>query len=283
MTNQIYDIRHCKLGEGPLWHPERQQLFWFDILSKQMLTCVNGKADHWQFEECVSAAGWIDYDHLLIASETALFEFEINSGNKRHLLDLEADNLLTRSNDGRADPFGGFWIGTMGKLAEVNAGAIYRYYRGKLEKLFKDITIPNAICFSPNREYAYFTDTPTMQINQQKLDEEGWPIGKPQILIDLTAQQLNADGAVTDQEGNIWCAQWGASRVACYSPDGRYKFAMDISASQASCPAFGGDGLNALFITTASIGLKNPNATDGQTFMLKSSISGLPEPQVKLI
>jgi sugar lactone lactonase YvrE len=65
-----------------------------------------------------------------------------------------------RPNDGRADPQNGFWIGTMGKTHAPNAGAIYRYYRGELRRLFAGLTIPNAICFSPDGQSAYFTDTP---------------------------------------------------------------------------------------------------------------------------
>ena len=77
---------------------------------------------------------------------------------------LEADNPVTRSNDGRADPWGGFWIGTMGFNAEPQAGAIYRYYKGEVLPIVRNITISNAICFAPDRSCAYYTDTPTRQI-----------------------------------------------------------------------------------------------------------------------
>jgi sugar lactone lactonase YvrE len=76
--------------------------------------------------------GWVDRETLMVASETDLFRFDIDTGAREHLLPLEADNAATRSNDGRADPFGGFWIGTMGKNGEAGAGALYRYYRGRL-------------------------------------------------------------------------------------------------------------------------------------------------------
>ena len=95
----IFDDTVCELGEGPLWHPERNQLFWFDILGK----CLHTKGQHWQFEEHVSAAGWVSRDELLIASETALFRFNLETEEKEHVIDLEADNPVTRSNDGRAD------------------------------------------------------------------------------------------------------------------------------------------------------------------------------------
>ncbi|MEC9469874.1 MAG: SMP-30/gluconolactonase/LRE family protein, partial [Pseudomonadota bacterium] len=141
----VFDERQCTLGEGPLWHPERQQLFWFDILNKRLLSRDNGTEKTWQFDEYVSAAGWVSRTELLIASSSKLFLFNLETEASAKICDLEADNAVTRSNDGRADPKGGFWIGTMGFGAEKNAGSIYRYYKGELRKLFSDITISNAI------------------------------------------------------------------------------------------------------------------------------------------
>ena len=132
----IFDSTPCKLGEGPLWHPLRQSLFWFDIQNCLMLerSLADDQPRRFQFEEYVSAAGWVDRDTLLIASETALFRFNLTAHDRENMIALEEHNPTTRSNDGRADPYGGFWIGTMGKASEPGAGAIYRYYRGALRK-----------------------------------------------------------------------------------------------------------------------------------------------------
>ncbi|WP_208350096.1 SMP-30/gluconolactonase/LRE family protein [Pseudaestuariivita rosea] len=269
----IYDDRSCKLGEGPLWHPKRNQLFWFDILSKKLLT----KGQEWQFDEHVSAAGWVDQDRLLVASETALFTFDLTTGHRVHVCDLEAQNPITRSNDGRSDPWGGFWIGTMGKNAEPDAGAIYRYYKGELRQLFAPITISNAICFTPDGHYAYFTDTPTQRIMRQPLDYDGWPKDAPRAHIDLRGKGLNPDGAVVDQDGVLWCAQWGVSRVAAYDQDGSFLRAVEFPASQISCPALADDKL---FATSATIGLKDPQDHDGKTFCIEIDVAGQPEHRV---
>ncbi|RME15486.1 MAG: SMP-30/gluconolactonase/LRE family protein, partial [Alphaproteobacteria bacterium] len=236
----VFDDRVCALGEGPLWHPERGQLFWFDILGKRLLSRDGDRALAWEFDEHVSAAGWIDAEALLIASETGLWRFDIATGARRRLAALEAGNPATRSNDGRADPFGGFWIGTMGKAAEPGLGAIWRYFRGRLERLFSGLTIPNAICFSPDGRWAFFADTPTRLIRRVALDGEGWPRGRPEALVDLATAGLNPDGAVTDAEGALWVAQWGAGRVARFDAEGRFLSALDLPAAQVSCPAFGG-------------------------------------------
>ena len=118
MITEFLPIEPCSLGEGPLWHPGLESLFWFDINSHKMFNWKNGILKTWTFSEPVSAAGWIDDDHLIIASASALIKFSISKDTRETLIDLEADMPHTRSNDGRADPWGGFWIGRMGLEAE---------------------------------------------------------------------------------------------------------------------------------------------------------------------
>ena len=140
-----------------------------------------------------------------MASETGLWRFSLKDGTRALVVPLEADRPETRSNDGRADPWGGFWIGTMGKSAEADAGAIYRFYKGELRSLYQPITISNAICFSPDRQYAYYTDTITKLVMRQPLNPvDGWPKGAPEVYLDLVNEGLNPDGAVIDLDGNMW-------------------------------------------------------------------------------
>ncbi|MEP0960854.1 MAG: SMP-30/gluconolactonase/LRE family protein [Roseobacter sp.] len=286
MTAIVFDERSCTLGEGPLWHPTRKQLFWFDILEKKLLTRDAAGQRDWSFDEDVSAAGWVDHDTLLIASATGLWRFDLRDGGRTNVSGLETDTKTTRSNDGRADPWGGFWIGTMGYNAEQNAGAIYRLYKGEIRKLFGDITISNAICFAPDRRCAYFTDTPTGKILHVTLDNDGWPKEAPKVLVDLAPEGLNPDGAVVDTSGNLWVAQWGAARVAVYSDTGLFLNAIPLPAQQVTCPAFGGDDLKTLYATSARIGLAQSvheaSPTQGMTFACETTSQGIPEPQVVL-
>ncbi|QDG75856.1 SMP-30/gluconolactonase/LRE family protein [Labrenzia sp. PHM005] len=277
---RTFDNRQCLLGEGPLWHPERQQLFWFDILNRQLLSRINNNEKTWQFEEHVSAAGWISDHALLIASESKLFLFDIETGADQLLCPLEADNPVTRSNDGRADPYGGFWIGTMGKNAEKDAGAIYRYYQGELRQLFSRITISNAICFSPDGKTAYFSDTATQSIRKVALDEHGWPAAADELHIDLSNENLNPDGAVIDRDGYLWNAQWGASRLARYAPDGSFVEEITYPAAQMTCPAFGDPDMKTLFATSATDGLNGKD--DGKTFTVETAVAGQAEHRVLL-
>lgn len=279
---EVFDAHQCQLGEGPLWHPKRQELFWFDILAKELRT----KERVWQFDEHVSAAGWVDHDTLLVASATSLSRFDIQSGLSEEIVPLEADNPVTRSNDGRADPWGGFWIGTMGLNAEEGAGAIYRFHKGELRVIAADITISNAICFSPDRSRAYYTDTADGRILMVALDDDGWPSQEPRVFVDVSGEDFGADGAVVDADGNLWNAQWGASRVACYDPDGQFVRAVDIPAKHATCPAFGGSDFTTLYCTSATTGLAPPVADQspeqGQTFAISDVARGQQEHRVIL-
>lgn len=287
MNATVFDATQCHLGEGPLWHPLRKQLYWFDIVQFRLHTREDGATRTWQFEEHVSAAGWIDAARLLIASETRLFAFDLTSGAPEDVCALEADTPATRSNDGRADPWGGFWIGTMGKGAEAGAGAIYRYYRGELRRLYHPITITNAICFSPDRRFAYYADTATAVVMRQALDaDDGWPTGSPEPWLDLSAEGLNPDGAVVDADGNFWNAQWGARRVACYAPDATFLRSVAFPAAHTSCPAFGGPDLSTLYCTSARQGLSAETLAEtpdhGRTFAVPGTARGQAEHQVIL-
>lgn len=249
---EVFDDHCCSLGEGPLWHSDRQSLFWFDIDNQVLFEKgLAGVRKGYRFDRTVSAAGVVDESRLLIASEVDLFVFDLENQSQRRLCELEADDNVTRSNDGRADPYGGFWIGTMGYNAEPNAGAIYRYYKGELRKLYSDITISNSICFSPDRKTAYFTDSVVKVIRRVVLDANGWPTGEASDFIDLGKEEFAPDGSVCDAQGRLWSAQWGASRVAVYSDVGELLQAHAVPTSQPTCPAFGGPDLSTLFVTTA--------------------------------
>lgn len=278
----VYSDTVCTLGEGPLWHPVDKALYWFDILQKRLYRRDDTGETQWQFDEHVSAAGWIDAGQLLIASETCLSQFDAATGESTFLHPLEADNPVTRSNDGRTDPWGGFWIGTMGLNKESGAGAIYRYVDGALHTLFDKITISNAICFAQDRSCAYFTDTPTRKVMRVALNDAGFPNATPEVFIDMTREELNPDGAVVDAQGKLWVAQWGAGRVACYGRDGEFERAIAVPGVHTTCPAFGGDGLNTLFVTSAAAELDPPGASDGKTFSVPSGTTGQPEHQIRL-
>lgn len=283
ISARVFDDRACALGEGALWHPERGQLFWFDITGQRLLSRSGDAPLSWDFEEQVSAAGWIDRDTLMVAGASALWSFDIETGARDRISALEADVPGTRSNDGRADPLGGFWIGTMGRKAEAGAGAIYRYFRGEVRQIYRDLTIPNSICFSPDGVTAYFSDTAKGAIWKQRIDRAGWPSGKPEVFADFSGVGLNPDGAVCDADGNLWIAQWDGWRVACHGPDGRFRTALAVGAARTTCPVFGGTRLDRMFITSAAPdGNGAHHADGGKTWVADMPVRGLAEHRVVL-
>lgn len=277
-----FDTRPCELGEGPLWHPERRQFFWFDILGKRLLSRDAQGPREWRFDRMASAAGWVDADRLMIGTETGLALLDLSSGVLDPVAEIEADNPATRSNDGRADRQGGFWIGTMGKAAEAGLGAIYRYYRGEVRKLAGGISIPNAICFSPDGRLAYYTDTPTQKVWRQPLDAEGWPVGARDLYLDCAPLEVRPDGAVIDSEGAFCVASWGSGRVVRFAPDGTRLGDYPVGGRNSSCPAMGGADLRDMLVTTAREGLSDPDDAQGATYLVRVLVAGLAEPRVIL-
>lgn len=283
MSAAVFDDRLCQLGEGPLWHPVRQTLFWFDILGNRLLAQgPDGAQEDWRFDRHASAAGWVDDKTLLIATERDLCRFDLQTGTLEPVVPLEADTPATRSNDGRADPFGGFWIGTMGKRAEQGLAKIYRYYKGALREIATDLSIPNSICFDPDGTCAYFSDTATGQMWRQELGEDGWPTGPREVFVDH-GPDGGPDGAVVDARGQIWIAHWGHFKVSAYDPSGHLIEDFRLPCRQPSCPAFGGADLDRLFVTSARENLGDgAGAADGVTYELSVTAQGLPAPKVLL-
>ncbi|WP_343069921.1 SMP-30/gluconolactonase/LRE family protein [Jannaschia sp. Os4] len=281
---KLWDDRRCELGEGILRHPGLDRVFWLDILGRRLLARDadgTGPAD-WAMPEIVSALGWIDDATLFLAGETGFWSFALGTGEPTKLVDLEADDPGTRSNDGRADPMGGFWMGTMGLGAEGGRGAFYRYYRGEVRKLYAPASIPNGLCFSPDGAWAYMADSAAATVWRVRLDRAGWPSLKREPFLDLRAAGLAPDGAVTDAEGNLWIAQWGASRVAVHAPDGRFLRAASVPAPHVTCPCFAGEGR--LLVTTATQGM-DPVALQampgaGMVWKLDVTGRGRDEPRV---
>lgn len=279
----IHDHRICQLGEGALWHPERGRFFWFDILGRRLLSQDDhGGPLEWTFPEMASAAGWIDRDRLLVATETSLSVLDLRNGDLDRVADLEADDHVTRSNDGRADRQGGFWIGTMGKGAEPGAGAIHRFHRGRIRTLVDTITIPNSICFSPDGRTVHYSDTACGIVWRQSLDDDGWPIGERQVWLDLSAAGWSPDGAVINADGGFCCAIWGKGAVVRFDPEGRQTHRWDVGGRHSSCPSLGGPGLSQLLVTTARDGIDHPDDAQGKTWLLDTGLTGLPEPRVIL-
>jgi sugar lactone lactonase YvrE len=278
------------LGEGPIWHPLLGRLFWFDIINCQLLSATANGAmvDHFQFEEAVAAAGVIDATNLAIFSETGLFQLDLRTGKRSPIIAIEADDPDTRSNDSRVNPAGGFWLGTMSKTdSSKRNGSLYQYRAGRLDKLLGNISVPNSTCFSPDGRTAYFTGTIPETIVKCTIDPAtGLPVGEWTTFASTAGQPGGPDGSVIDSAGYLWNARWNGSCVVRYAPDGSVDRIIELPVSRVTCPAFGGDDLKTLYITSAREGLSDeelalqPHA--GSVFSIRVDVPGLPENLLKL-
>lgn len=293
MWEVAFDVR-CELGEGPIYDARENELIWFDIIGQKLFiaSLATQHITQHSFDEPVSAAFLSDAGALLMAGASGLYHVHRASGEAVLIQPIEADKPITRANDSRTGPGGAIWFGTMGRKLEAGAGAVYHLKASadktqkniEIQTLFSDVSIPNATCFTANGKLAYFCDTPRQQIMKISIDPEtGLPIGSPSIFVDLAPERLNPDGAVVDEEGCVWNAQWGASRVACYGPDGTFRQSIDLPASQITCPCFGGKDFKTLFVTSAYEGLdRKEEPLAGAVFAIEMDVAGLPERRTNL-
>jgi sugar lactone lactonase YvrE len=288
VPTRLLSAERCQLGEGPTYDPSTGTAWWFDILERRLFECriADGATTIHTLPVMGSALARIDAGRQLVVTDEGLYVRTRSDGRMELFVAVEADNPATRSNDARVHPSGTLWFGTMGRRAEPGAGAIYALHAGKVVRLYPEISIPNAICFSPSGDIGYFTDTARNVLNRVALDAAtGLPVGDPVALIQHR-DVGGLDGAVVDADGLIWNARWGAACVDVYDPAGRHLRSFRVPALQSSCPAFVGPELSQLLVTSAWQGMDDAaRAADpghGQTFLLEAGARGRPEPDVKL-
>ncbi len=285
---ELFVDSRCELGEGPLWNPLLERLFWFDILNQTMLSAgADGHiVDRITFKDTVSAGAVIDKDSLAVAQSGALLRYDFSTDTTSAIAEIEGDVPTNRTNDSRVDRTGGFWIGTMGRKAEAGVGGVYQYRAGQTTKVIENIRIPNSICFSPDGRTAYFTDSGRMILKCATDPATGLPIGPWEDFFTMEGPG-GADGSVVDSEGFLWNARWGGGKVIRISPDGKLDKVVEVpGVSQVSCPAFGGSDLKTLYLTTAREHMtpeqieREPHA--GSVFAVALDVAGIAEPFLKL-
>ena len=255
MTPQISIIgeSRCRLGESPVWDPDLQRLFWVDSVAPAV----------WSYDPATGAQVAIPAPDLvgsiilgapgtLIAGlRQAVSRLDLASGAFSPILTPPGLTGVERLNDGKTDRQGRFLTGSLVPAGvHPPPGKLFRFAPDRPpEVLAEGIEISNAICFSPAGDRLYFADSLRMAIWTYAYDPQTGALGPQETLIDTTPLGSAPDGATVDAEGRIWVALVQAGQIACISPRGRVERCIDLPVPFPSCPAFGGEALDTLYVT----------------------------------
>ena len=274
------------LGECCRWDEVRGELYWVDVYAGHFFRAF---ADHTALEvvrryelggNLSALAPLVERsDGWIAAVDRSLWRLD-ESGQKRETVQLEDDATLLL-NDGAADPWGSFWVGSMNAKEDAGRGSVFRYRsQGRPEKMFSDTSISNGIGWSPDRTTMYFADSGPGTITAYDVDGDG-DISHPRLFAQLdTASEGTPDGLCVDADGCLWVAVWGGYEVRRYAPTGEVVARVGVATAQPTCCALGGANGTTLYITTASVGL-SPSTLDaepdaGRLFAVNVGVTGQP-------
>lgn len=261
MTDRVVGEVRCLapvgavLGEGPLWDPRIKRLLWLDIKGGKIfrLDPEPCRIEMIHAEGSVSALGLAADGGYVCARRDGFARLKIDSGEARFspIVDPEANLPGNRFNDGKVDPKGGFWAGTMDEAEKAASGAWWRLAPdGAATKLDDGYRVTNGPAFDAARSRVYLTDSARQTV--YLADSDGEKLGEKRIFLQFGADDGYPDGMEVDAEGCLWIAFWDAGAVRRYSPDGERLENLALPVPRPTSLTIVGDRL---FITSASIGL----------------------------
>lgn len=245
----------CELGEGPLWHPIDQKLYWVDILSKQLHRYDPSSKRHEtrDFPMIISALSPTKDGQLVIATEENVIQYHFDQRISLELIKLESRIVTNRTNDGKAGPTGIFWIGTMSKEAKPGFGTLYALKPDlSIEPVVENTTISNGLTWSMDHKTMYYIDSPDNVVYAFDFDASNGRISNKRVIIDFSKLPGVPDGMTIDTEGMLWIAHWGGFKVGRWDPNtGEQIGLVELPVPRVTCCTFGGPNLSTLYITTA--------------------------------
>lgn len=273
----------CTLGESPLWHPLQGKLYWVDIHQCRIYSCIphSKKVSFTETDKPVSALVPVDGTTILIALKGEIARFNTGNGKIETLIEIEKDMSDNRCNDGKCDPQGRFWIGTMDNNALSQKGSLFHIDKDLfLTKTLDKLTIANGMDWSPAGDKMYFIDSFDRAVNVYDFEARSGKISNGQTIIETSSDEL-PDGMCVDSEGMLWIAFWGGKRVGRYDPQtGQHLTDVQVPALNVTSCCFGGKDLTTLYITSARSGLSFLELKDyplsGSVFSCETGIKGRP-------
>ncbi|GAA0683009.1 SMP-30/gluconolactonase/LRE family protein [Natronoarchaeum mannanilyticum] len=274
MTAELVADYACEIGEGPVWHPDEERLYWADIPNGTLYRYDPATDTHGTvLSDTVVSGGTIQSDGslLLFGAGGAVYRWAGAETETVATLDTAAH---TRFNDVIADPRGRVFCGTM--PTDDQLGTLFRLDRdGTFTRILDEVDIPNGMAFSADRETFYFTASDENAIYAFDYDIESGSISDRSVLVDTSDEAGVPDGLAIDERGDLWSARWGGNAVVRYSPEGVERERVDVPVEKVSCATFGGPSFDTLYVTTAG-GDERPTGgeLDGSLFRYEPDTTG---------
>ena len=249
-------------GESPVWHPREQVLYYVDIPGKRVQRFDPKTADlrHWAFDTEVSCLAPRVDGSLLLAMRDGLFRFDPATGRRVELAEPPYDPKTERFNDGKCDPKGRFWVGTIYEPRKPALAGLYCWSHGKLTLRADGITNSNGLGWSPSGATMYWSDTTSATVYAFDADPATGEVARRRVFASFPVKQPGQpldgyggrpDGAAVDVEGCYWAAMFEGQRLVRLSPDGEEMQSLPLPVRCPTMPCFGGPDLKTLYITTS--------------------------------
>ncbi len=281
----VLDCRNAH-GEGVLWSPEHGLLMWTDIHGRRLWTMdpAGGEAEEQPVPGrlcCFAPRRGRPWNEIVAAFSDGFALLDVVSGARRDIAAFEPDLESTRLNDGRTDPAGRLIAGGMDEGPRMEpVSSVWRLDPDlRLTRIIDRVACANSTCFSPDGRTMYFADSPERAIRAYDYDPATGAVGPVRRLAEVDGIP---DGSCVDAEGCIWNAVWEGYRVDRWTPDGRLDRSVEVPVAKPTCCAFGGPGLDTLFITTSRLGetaerlAREPEA--GGLFAVRPGVAGIETP-----
>lgn len=273
-----------RLGECPLWCERSRRLWWVDVLTPRLwsLDPETGICrSHPVRGRRLGSIALGEAGGLLLACDDGLHAYDPGTGRQDFLVDPEPGADGRRKNDGRVDPYGNFWVGTLREADYAPVGALYRIRPARsVSREAEGLAIPNGLAFDRERRRLYYADTRAYTIWACDQDPETGDISSRRVFA-TTAAPARPDGSCVDAEGCVWNAEYAGGRVVRYAPSGAVLAAIDLPVSHPTCCCFGGPALDRLYVTSAAEPLSQAELAAeplaGLTLVLDVGVRGRPE------
>jgi sugar lactone lactonase YvrE len=269
----------CALGESPVWDPRNNELVWVDIRGGRVYWWVPGASDARSLHvgHTVSAIAPRKTGGYMLATRSGFAVLD-SAGAFALVAEVEADIPVNRMNDGKVDPRGRFWAGTMSETDEPGAGSLYRLnLDGSVAKVVEGVTISNGLGWSPDSTTMYYVDSLAHSLDAFDFAEETGQVTARRVVAEVPPALGLPDGLAVDEQGYIWVALHSGSAVQRYSPDGELDTRIELPVTLVTSCTFAGPDYKDLYITTA-VDPERDEHLAGSLFVHRPRVGGIPSP-----